>query len=103
MSINYGSLSWRNIVESGKFGFFFLFFFSSESTFKSLYQGTATCSSKPILNAAHLISIFKRKLAVLSRKHLGKNDSVAVVIYVSGSPLHCHFKDPCWHNIQWQW
>ena len=36
----------------------------------SLNQGAATASTKPILKAAHLIAIFKRKMAVVSWKHL---------------------------------
>ncbi len=34
-------------------------------------QSAATASNVPILNAAHLIAIFKRKMVVVSRKHLG--------------------------------
>ncbi len=37
----------------------------------SLNQGVATTYSEPILKAAHQIAIFKRKMAVVSRKHLG--------------------------------
>ncbi len=36
----------------------------------SLNQGAATASSETILKAAYLISIFKSKIAVVSRKHL---------------------------------
>ena len=37
----------------------------------SLNQGAAIASSEPILKAAHLIASFKRKMAVVSQKHIG--------------------------------
>ncbi len=36
----------------------------------SLNQGDTTASSEPILKSAHTIAIFKRKMAVVSQKHL---------------------------------
>ena len=50
----------------------------------SLNQGavTTTASSEPILKDAHLIAIFKRKMAVVSWKHLGNTYRLG-----SSSPL----------------
>ena len=67
----------------------------------SLNQGAATASSEPILEAAHLIAIFKRKMAVVSRKHLrNTRGSLAAVndycfrsggCFPSDPTHHCHF------------
>ena len=47
-----------------------------------LNQGADTASSEPILKAAIPIAIFKRKMAVVSQKHLEiPTGSVVVVIY----------------------
>ncbi len=43
----------------------------------SLHQGAATASSDPILIAAHLIAVFKRKMAVVSQKHLVNTQRLA--------------------------
>ena len=54
---------------------------------KSLNQGAATASSEPILKAAHLIAIFKRKMSVVSRKQLGNThrlgDSIHLLLPLS--------------------
>ena len=61
----------------------------------SFNQGAATASSEPILKAAHLIAIFKRKVAVVSLKHeRNTRDSLAAgecFPCVSGSPLPFFF------------
>ncbi len=48
----------------------------------SLNQSAATASSEPILKGGHLVAIFKRKIAVVSRNtYETPTDSVAVVTY----------------------
>ncbi len=55
----------------------------------SLNQGAATAYSKPTLRAVHLISIFKIKMAVVSRKHLGNTHRFEASF--SDSPLPFFF------------
>ena len=48
----------------------------------SLNQGTATASSEPILKAAQLIAGFKRKMVVVSRRHLGNTNRLGGISHL---------------------
>ncbi len=73
-----------------KIGSKFRVVLSLENIAASLKQGaaTSTASIEPILKPANLIAIFRRKMTVVSRKHLGNSHQLCG----SGS-TYC-FKDP---------
>ena len=63
----------------------------------TLYQGTtsATAFSEPILIAAHLIVIFKRKITVLSQKYLKYTDRLGshLPLLLVFPAHHFYFRD----------
>ncbi len=72
----------------------------------SLNQSAATASSEPILKAARLLEIFKRKMWLVSQKHLGNALARWQSSFTAASePLVFFGSMFYWQHLQWyrQW